>query len=329
MGVFKGKATAGKRRGFRKTRIALFTALTLVVAGVLALRTALAFDAPEEFYTQKGELEAVQIEPAGSDSLYDAFSLTLTSSAGYSVRGHLRVPQGEGPWPSLIVIGGVRTGRMAAELITPETPYVILGLDYPWDGPRQLTWFQFLLRVLAVRRAMLLTPSAVSLAVDYLETRPEVDASGPVFAGASFGAQLIAVAGALDKRASSVLVISGGGAYEAILEANLADIRPAWLRSGLARAGAWLLDPVEPLHYADQVAPRPFILINGLDDGRVPRSCVEGLYDRAKHPKRLIWLQEGHISSRNPELLGRVLHAAARALNAESAGEVRRSGETG
>ncbi|UCC73782.1 MAG: hypothetical protein JSV86_04260 [Gemmatimonadota bacterium] len=279
----------------------------------LWLSRALAFDAPDDFLRQKGELAAVEVEAAGGDSLYEAYRVTLASTAGYRVRGHLRVPQTVGRWPALIIIGGVNTGRMAAELVTPDSPYVILGLDYPWDGPTKLTWLQFLMRVLAVRRAMLLTPSAVMLAVDYLETRSDVDSTGVVLAGASFGAQLITVVGALDERPGPVLVIYGGGDYQVLLEANL-KVRPRWLRSALARAGAWLLDPVEPLRYAAHVSPRPMILINGSLDSRIPRHSVDTLYAAARQPKRLIWLEEGHISSRNEALLERVLQAAVQAL---------------
>ena len=286
------------------------------------LQRALSFDAPEEFWQQKGELAAVEIRPAAGDSLYEAFHVELASSAGWRVRGHLRAPRRAGRWPSIIIVGGVNTGRMAAELINPEKPYVILGLDYPWEGSTELTWWEFLPRVLAVRHAMLLTPPAIFLAIDYLQTRQDVDASGPVLVGASFGAQLITVAGALDERAGAVLSIYGGGDYAAILEANLKNVKPALLRRLVARTGAWLLAPVEPLDYASLIAPRPMIIINGSRDDRVPLASVEGLYDAAQEPKQLIWLDEGHISSRDPALLGRVLEAATRALarhEAESA----------
>jgi hypothetical protein len=300
----------------RRPMLTLLTvaALVIIVATSAYLARALAFDAPDGFWRQKGELVAVEEEPSEGDSLYQAYRVTLTSSAGYSVRGHLRVPRQQGRWPSLVVIGGVETGRMSAELITPAEPYVVLGLDYPWDGPTHLSSLQFLVRVLKIRRAMLLTPSAVLLAVDYLQKRPEVDSSRVVLAGASFGAQLITVAGALDKRARTVLVAYGGGDYAALAKANL-KIKPRWLRAPVARVGAWLLDPIEPLHYAGQVSPRRLILINGLTDDRVPRHCVEVLYEAAGEPKRLIWLEAGHISPTNPELIERVLRAASRALS--------------
>jgi fermentation-respiration switch protein FrsA (DUF1100 family) len=55
-------------------------------------------------------------------------------------------------------------------------------------------------------------------------------------------------------------------------------------------------------------------MINGRLDDRIPVHSVEALYEAAHEPKQLIWLEEGHISSRDEALLGRVLQAAVEAL---------------
>lgn len=302
---------------WRRRRRRLAIVLAALAAVVIAGGWALSFDAPEEFWSQKGELLEVEIDAAGGDSLYEAFQITLVSSADYRVRGYLRAPKQPGRWPAVIVIGGTNTGKMAAELFTPAEPHVILGLDYPWDGPTSLSWWQFLVRIFAVQRAMLLTPSAVMLGADYLATRDDVDMSGLVYAGASFGAQLISVAGALDERAGKVLIIYGGADYAALLRANL-KLRPLWLRAAVARIGAWLVGAIEPLDYVGQIAPRETIIINGRRDDRIPVSSVEGLYEAAGEPKQLIWLDAGHISSRHPETIAPVLAAASRALDPEA-----------
>lgn len=310
----------------KRKRRALFWisgALTLLVVTGVALSRALAFNAPEEFWRQKGRLAAVELEPAGGDSLYQSFAVVLSSDAGYRVRGHLRVPRQEGSWPAIINLAGVRTGRMAAELIQPDSPYIILGLDYPWDGPTKLSAWQFLTRLFAIRRAMLLTPSATMLGIDYLTTRADLDPSAIVLAGASFGGQLAAVAGAVDERASAVLVVFGGGDYSQLLQANL-KVKPLWLRSLLAHLGAWLITPLEPLDYVGSISPRPLILINGERDTSIPRQSVEALYAAAREPKTLIWLDEGHIRPRDHELIQRVLRAAYEALVAEQSHYVER-----
>jgi dienelactone hydrolase len=296
--------------------MALAVAVGFVLILVVMVAHSLSFDAPKEFWMQKGVLDSVDSQPVEGDSLYEAHEVTLISSAGYRVRGYLRVPREEGRWPAVIVIGGTNTGRMAAELFTPDDPYVILGLDYPWEGPRHLNWFQFLVRVFAVRRAMLLTPSAVMLGVDYLESRDDVDIGKLVFAGASFGAPLMVVAGALDQRAETVMSVYGGANFDGLLQGSL-KVKPLWLRAGVAKVGAWLVSPLAPEKYVQRIAPRRTIIINGSRDDRIPRYSVELLYDSAGEPKQLIWLDEGHISSRDPELLERVLQAASGALNAD------------
>ena len=58
---------------------------------------ALSFDAPDEFLRQKGELSGASLELVAGDSAYEAYQLTLTSTAGYHVRGFLRVPRGPRP----------------------------------------------------------------------------------------------------------------------------------------------------------------------------------------------------------------------------------------
>lgn len=289
--------------------------IVIIGAALFTLARVTAFEGPRQFWTQKGTLVGVEVveDTAAGDSLYRAYDLTFESDAGLRVRGYMRAPRQPGRWPVVILLGGVRTGKMSAQLITPETPYVILGLDYPWDGPTKFTAFQFLWNLLPARRAMILTPSAVFLAIDYLETRDDVDRSAITLAGASFGAQLAIVAGALDERTGPVVVCYGGGDWTLILDGNM-KLEPAWLRFGLARIGARLLAPIEPLDYVADIAPDPVILINGLDDNRIPVESVQLLYDAASHPKKMIWLPEGHISSRDQALLGRVLQAAVTAL---------------
>jgi hypothetical protein len=299
--------------------IALAAVVLLCFGTWLVVARSLSFDAPEEFWRQKGELAEASATEVGGDSAYRAYELTLTSTAGYSVRGYLRAPRHSARTPALLLIGGVRTGRMSAELVTPPEPHVILGLDYPWEGPTQLNWLQFLVRLFAVRRAMLLTPSAVILAVDYLRARPDVDTAAIVLAGASFGAQLAVVAGALDERVGTVISIYGGGDYATLLRANL-KFGPGWLRTLAARLGAWLLAPLEPLDYVGSIVPRRLLMINGLRDDRVPPQSVGSLYDAAGRPKQLLWLDEGHISPRDRALVARVLAAAVRALEDRAPG---------
>ena len=50
-----------------------------------------------------------------------------------------------------------------------------------------------------------------------------------------------------------------------------------------------------------RITPRPFVMVNGLEDESVPRACVELLHAAAGEPKELLWVPGGHIQKRNLE----------------------------
>jgi fermentation-respiration switch protein FrsA (DUF1100 family) len=58
------------------------------------------------------------------------------------------------------------------------------------------------------------------------------------------------------------------------------------VRSGFDR------QQVCPVDVVDQLAPRPLLIVHGLDDRRITESQVRRLYDAARQPKAL-WLVEG------------------------------------
>ena len=86
------RSTAGKPRSSKPA--VLLGALVLLFAVVaVSLELALSFDAPDEFWRQKGGLSGAELEQADGDSLYEAYHVVLTSDAGYRVRGYMRVPR--------------------------------------------------------------------------------------------------------------------------------------------------------------------------------------------------------------------------------------------
>lgn len=293
-------------------------AATLALAGLVTFwwRDVPAFEGPHTFRALKGELAGVALSPARSDPCEQHYDLELRSSRGWSVRGYLRVPTcaGGARLPGVVVLGGIRTGRHSATLVQVREPQVVLGLDYPWSGPRRLTWLEFLRRLPEIRRSVLATPAALLLAADYLSgRRADVQADSLILVGASLGVPFAAAAAAVDERFTAVALVYGGGDLPCLINANFRRAyprAPMWI----ARIGKRLAEPVEPLRYVAAVAPRPIVMVNGSGDPRIPASCVEALYAAAKEPKRLVWLKTSHITPRNDALLQAVMDAAMGAL---------------
>ncbi len=267
----------------------------------------------------KGRLAAARLEPLGRSGSEQTFAVELESSRGWSVRGHLRVPTGAGPEPkpAVVILGGIGTGRKAADLVHPREPHVILGLDYPWEGSRRPDLGEIVTSLPDVRRSVLLTPSALLLAADYLAGRPDVRDDDLMMIGASFGVPFVTTAAALDERAHTSLPIYGGGNYRELIRSNLkrrSPSAPAWV----ADLAAWIVEPVEPLQYVERIAPRWVVMVNGLRDDRIPRETVYALFAAAREPKTLVWLDTPHITPRDDALLQAIADTAIRILESPS-----------
>lgn len=261
---------------------------------------------PEPYFAARhGELTGVETQSLEELDTARLENLRLASSSGLEVEISILRPKGlPGKRPAILLLGGHRTGRDAVRLIPPGTEVVVAAISYPYDGPTKLRGLQIPGAVPKIRRALMDTPPALSLAADLLLSDPSVDPQQVELAGVSLGAPLVCIAGALDPRFSRVWSIHGGGALGKLLDSNLArEVSSPWLRKPLAAFGAWLLSPLEPERFVGRIAPRPVVMINARKDERIPPASVEALYRAAGEPKELIWLEGGHIGPKKEETL--------------------------
>jgi dienelactone hydrolase len=105
-------------------------------------------------------------------------------------------------------------------------------MAYPYDGDVRVKGLAVVPAVPRIRQALLDTPAAVFLAIDYLLTRPDVDPARVELVGASFGTPFATVAGALDPRVTRVWSVHGAGEPYTLMSHNLRKSVP-W---GPARA---------------------------------------------------------------------------------------------
>jgi hypothetical protein len=207
--------------------------------------------------------------------------------------------------PAVLLLGGHVTGRDAVRLIPETRGAVVVAMSYPYHGEHRLRGLEIIRQVPAIRRAVLDTPPAVMLAVDYVASLPGVDPTRLEGVGVSLGAPFMVIAGALDPRLSRVWSIHGSGGSYGPLAANLERTIPfAPARAAVAALGSLLISGprLAPERWVDRIAPRPFIMLNARDDEQMPRRFVERLYMRADQPKTMIWVPGGHVRAK-PELV--------------------------
>ena len=207
--------------------------------------------------------------------------------------------------PLAVVLGGHVRGKEAVRLIGDTRGIIVAAVSYPYEGdvrPSRLTFFR---QIPLIRQAFLDTPPGLRLALDYLIRRDDVDPARVEAIGVSLGAPFVTIAGALDPRFTRVWAIHGSGGSFAPLEANMqrtigfAPLRK--LAAGIANviiAGPELA----PERWSPRISPRPFVMINALDDQRMPRASVEALYASAAEPKEMIWMSGTHIHGDAPTI---------------------------
>ena len=288
-------------------------ALAAVAAALLLLVVVAFRDPTSRFHDRRSRLVQVtekRVEMLGDHAVE---SVRLRAASGLVVDLLIKRPvsvavaDGSAPRrrPAVLLLGGYVTGRDAVRLIPESRGAVVAAMSYPYGGERRVNGLRILLQVPAIRRAVLDTPPAVMLAIDYLSSLPDVDPTRIEGVGVSLGAPFMVIAGALDPRIGRVWSIHGSGGSYGPLAANLrGSVRFAPARAAVAGLASLLISGprLAPERWVGRIAPRPFVMLNARDDEQMPQPFVRRLYDSARQPKQIIWVPGGHVRA-TPEIV--------------------------
>ncbi|MFP5355603.1 MAG: hypothetical protein ACLGIK_10730 [Gemmatimonadota bacterium] len=215
-------------------------------------------------------------------------------------------PRGAARRAVFIILGGHTSQERAATLIEDPGDNIVVALAYPFDGNPRVKGLAVVPLVPRIRKALLDTPPAVMLAIDYLRARPDVDTTRIELVGASFGAPFAAMTAALDTRVSRLWLVHGAGETYTLLEHNLVRNIPWRVPRVMVAALANVLAAgprFAPERWVPLVSPRPVIMINATEDERLPRPAIELLHNSAREPKEVIWLPGMHIRSNRKAII--------------------------
>jgi len=265
-----------------------------------------------DYFTARrgGPIRDVGIEAIGKDSLFEKSLLTIVTQEGFTVVCGMLVPpqtSSHDRFPAIILLGGKATGKYAVDYVLDVSNTIIVAPDYPYEPRESYTLTGFLSDVPDIRQAIIDMVPSVMVILDYLMTRPDVDTTRIVMLGYSFGAPFVPAILAHDRRPAAAAMVYGGGELRTLIRHNVRRYRGPLMSEFVGSLSGLLLRPVEPLRYVDQIAPIPLIMLNGTEDEQIPRENTMMLFERAKEPKKLLWLDSRHVNPRNVELTRKII----------------------
>lgn len=222
--------------------------------------------------------------------------VVFTSTHGQRVPAHLVMPADAGAALPVVIVGhgaggGKDEPRMQALLgAWARHGFACITADAPLhgerggpviDNPRQLFERPFSGLDFVVQYVV-----DLMRAVDYLETRTDVDTSRLGYAGFSLSTVLGVQFVALEQRVKAASFALGGAGFLHFLSGMI----PAERRDEYELVAALM----DPMHYAPLIAPRPVIMLNAMRDTLLPPPLGHILYNALKEPKEIHWYDGPH-----------------------------------
>jgi len=270
-------------------------------------------DYKEFFIRNKGKITSIEEKLYSDSQNLSKYSIKIENNRNYKINCYLRKPKsGKKKYPAFILLGGLVTGKDVIDLVGDVSyadSVIFLSMDYVYEGKKKFKGLEILGSLGKIRWAVFNSISGILVLTDYLCSRKDIDKSRIFLAGVSFGGFFSTTDGGIDDRIKAVISVYSGGDIKNLLIYSLIrdqHIKGKTINKILGSFGAFLIKPAEPLLYVDKISPRPLLIISGKKDERIPPRFVKKLYDRAKAPKDIIWLETNHIHPTKSEITQKI-----------------------
>ena len=220
------------------------------------------------------------------------FYLTYRSVHDKIVTGLLSLPgNGKAPFPTVILMHGFGDRKTVDYVETGnqyllDAGYAVLRLDISNHGDRFKYDYDFnMTEGYRYWSRDLITQTVFDLrrAVDFIQTREELDPDRIGYFGISLGGVIGTIFCSVEERVKVPVIILAGGSLNLMFGMDA--------RSGDTKA---YLSIIDPINYVAKITPRPLLMINAANDDVVPPITSKLLFKAAKKPKEIIWYPAKH-----------------------------------
>ncbi len=282
------------RFGIRGRR-GLLGGLVLVVLGILFAVAPLVHRGQGDLVRALREAPATRISSRvlTSENGHELREILLADDVG-PVSASLRVPHDPTEMAALIIVGGLRTGRDAVELVDASLPCVVAALDYACEIPRTLEPWD-VVRVPSLQRDLLRTAVALRDLVAHVRADARVDPDRVFVVGASLGTPFASAVAALLSPAGLILM-HGFADHETLVEHRLASsVASPTARRAIARLTALLTGAFDAQRTLPRLRDVPVLVVEADDDDMVPLDCRLALWNATPEPRVRVQVPGGHL----------------------------------
>jgi dienelactone hydrolase len=249
-------------------------------------------------YDAKAPLD-LQVASTEKKEGYTLQQLTYASPKGGRVPALLLIPDGQGPFPAVLVMhgapGSARTILPEAEALA-KLGAVALTISAPFSRGDRLDNRREMIRMdERDRDDQIQLIIDLRRGVDLLLTRPDVAKDRIAYAGRSYGGAQGGLLAGVEKRIKAyALVVGDGGLLSHFTGAD--DTAGPLQSMPEAQAKRWraAMDPIEPIHWVGRAAPAHLLFQNGRSDTMVPEADGRAFQEAGSEPKKVLWYDAGH-----------------------------------
>lgn len=235
--------------------------------------------------------EPIQVKRLGEERR-DGVSVqdvSYTGSEGERLQAYWVAPDGAGPYPGLIFVHpapGDRTTFLEEAVVLGKQGLASLLVEAPWAqgevfGPK-------LAEPEVAREAFTRVVKDLRRAVDFLVSRPEIDAGRLAYIGHSFGALVGGVLAGVEKRIRTFILMAGTGSFMDVVSLNM-----PFLEGPVLEHYAQVIAPIDPIHYVAHAAPAALFFQFGRQDD-FTQEQFERMVEAASEPKLVKWYDADH-----------------------------------
>jgi cephalosporin-C deacetylase-like acetyl esterase len=220
------------------------------------------------------------------------YSVEFASTHNERVTGLLAVPANdEGLCPVVILLHGLGDRKTvdyieAGNTLLTQHGYAVLRIDIANHGNRKVQDYEFDLTdgyKYWTRDIMAQTVFDLRRAVDFLETRDDIDKDRIGFFGISLGGMIGTVFCGVDKRVDVPVIALAGGNLSLMFGVD-----------AITKETKEYFSIIDPINFVKEIAPRPMLFINAENDEVVPPITSKMLFKEASEPKEIIWYNSRH-----------------------------------